>query len=138
MRETHQNRPELGYSRGHIVKALPPLQERVRHKLRSLVQSKNVSHDVLGKYLGLSRSAVTRLLNDEGNGIAFQHLERLCEFFQVTPCELMSSPQSLIQEIKPDEAQLLNHFRQLTYTQRQGLLSVLEHRPAPTKRAERG
>jgi len=122
------------------VKA-PPLQERVRQRIRTLVDTHGVSHEILGKYLGLSRSMVTRLLNDESNGIGFPHLEKLCEFFQVTPCELMNSAHSLIQEVKPEEAQLLTHFRELTYTQKHGLLAVLEGRlaqPAKSRKARWG
>lgn len=77
-----------------------------------------MSHEILGKYLGLSRSGVSRLLNDEGSGFAIQHIEKLCEFFQVTPAEILAEPGSLVQPIKPLESQLLGHFREMTELQR--------------------
>lgn len=133
--------PQLRYSRGEPVKQLS-LQERVRQRLRDLVNKSDVPHEVLGKYLGLSRSGVTRLLNDEDHGIGFAHLEKLCEFFQVTPCELMNNPHSVVQEIKPLEAQLLKRFRERTELWRHSLLSVIEEptnsRPAKSRRARAG
>lgn len=134
MLEIHSFPAEIRYSPGHTVVSRTPLQERVRRRFKALVDAKGVPHKTIGAYLGLTRSAVTRLLNDDDSSIALQHIERLCEFFQITPSEVMVEPGALIQPIAPDEAQLLTHFRQLTYTQRQGLLAVLEGRLAqPTK-----
>ena len=113
-----------------------PLQERVRHRLNVLMHDRQVPHETLAKYLGLSRSQVTRLLNDEGSGIALPHIEKVCEFFQLTPCELINEPSSLIQEVKPLEAQLLTHFRAMSELQRISLLSVLD-RPLPPKTTRR-
>jgi transcriptional regulator with XRE-family HTH domain len=90
-----------------------------------------VSHDTLGKYLGLSRSAVSRLLNDEGSGIGLPHLEKCCEFFQITPAEFMVDPGALIQPIQPLEAQLLGIFREMTELEKRGLLDVLDRNPRP-------
>lgn len=140
MTETHQNRPEIGYSRTRPVSKLS-LQERVRQRFKTLVESKHVSHEVLGKYLGLSRSGVTRLLGDEDTGFALQHIERLCEFFQITPAEIMADPGAVIVPIKPLEAQLLAHFRQMTELQRHSLLSVLDRSasvPEQRRRARLG
>lgn len=117
-----------------------PLQERVRARIRNLVTTREVGHAVLGKYLGLTRS-VTRLLNDEGQGIALQHIERVCDFFQVTASELMAESGALIQAITPTEASLLAYFRQLTEVQRMGLLAILDRsaqQPATQRRAKLG
>src|SRR5690348_17195720 len=115
------------------------LQERVRSRLKALVEQKDVSHETLAEYLGLTRSAVTRLLNDDG-GIALQHIERLCEFFQITPAEFMVEPGAAIQPVKPLEAQLLRIFREMSELERRGLLDVLDRQPRapqPGKRASR-
>lgn len=103
-----------------------PLQERVRQRFKDLAQQHGVPHETLANYIGVSRSQMTRLLNDEGSGFALPHVEKLCEFFQITPCEVMNLPSSLIQEVKPLEAQLLHHFREMTELQRQSLLTVLD------------
>ncbi len=101
------------------------LQERVRAKLRTLVEQKDVSHEVLGNYLGLTRSAVTRLLNDDG-GIALQHIERLCEFFQVTTAEMFTEPGATIHALTSIEVALLHHFRDMTEMERRSWLTILD------------
>lgn len=109
-----------------------PLQERVRQRFHDLVDAKGVSHVVLGKYLGLSRSAVTRLLNDRGSGFALQHIEKLCEFFQISAAEAVADADSLIMPVQPIEAALLSLFRQMTELERRSLLTILE-RPIYTQ-----
>jgi transcriptional regulator with XRE-family HTH domain len=101
------------------------LQERVRQKLKALVEQQGVSHERLGDHLGLTRSAVTRLLNDEG-GIGLQHIERLCEFFQVTAAEMFADPQSAIHALTPIEAALVRFFREMTELERRSWLTILE------------
>lgn len=125
MLETHDYGPEIRYSPA-IVVSKTPLQERVRRRVKTLVDDKGVAHETLGDYLGLSRSAVTRLLNDEGSGIGLQHLERLCEFFQITPAELFAEPGSLIQAVSPIEAAILDIVRKMNELSRHSLLTVLE------------
>ena len=139
MTQIHKFPPKTALFLGHSVKGLP-LQERVRQRFRTLVDQKDVPHELLGQRLGLSRSGVTRLLNDEGGGFALHHIERLCEFFQITPSEIMAEPGALIQSVTPIEAALLAHFRQMTELERRSLLTILE-RPiyaAPDKKARLG
>lgn len=117
-----------------------PLQELVRRRLRALVEKADVPLRVLGDRLHLSASGVGRILNDEGYTILLPHVEAMCDFFQISPAELMTEPGALIQPVGPEELQLLTHFRQLTYTQRHGLLAVLEGRapqPVPAHRRKR-
>lgn len=122
----HEFRPELAvFSRAFTVSKLP-LQERVRHRFKSLVESKGVQHDTLAKYLGLSRSGVTRLLNDEGSGFALHHIEKLCEFFQITPTEVVADTHAVIQAISPIEASILDIVRKMNELSRHSLLTVLE------------
>jgi transcriptional regulator with XRE-family HTH domain len=110
------------------------LQDRVRQRLRRLVEDGDVSHETLGKYVGLSRSAITRMVNADA-AISLYYVEKFCEFFQITPAEFMVEPGSLIQPVAPLEAQLLMHFRAMTDLQRHSLLSVLDRREGqPQKR----
>lgn len=125
MLRPHDFRPEIRYSPG-IVVTKTPLQERVRRRFKALVDEKGVAHDTLANHLGLSRSAVTRLLNDEGAGFALQHIERLCEFFQITPAEIVAEPGSLIQAVSPIEAAILDIVRKMNELSRHSLLTVLE------------
>lgn len=114
-----------------------PLQERVRQRLKHLVDARDVPHETLGEHLGLTRSAVTRLLNDEGAGIRLHHIERLCVFFQITPAELMTEPGALIQPLVPLEAAILDVIRKMDKLRQHSLLDVLEwpaHSVPPTKR----
>lgn len=126
------------FSERTIVKV--DLQDRVRQRLRSLVETGNVSHAILAKYVGLSRSFVTRIINADA-AISLEHLAKFCEFFQITPSELLSEPGSLIQAISPLEAQLLIHFRNMTELQRHSLLAILDRRdvqPVKRRRARLG
>lgn len=125
MREIHDFPREIRYSRATVV-SKTPLQERVRHRFKALVEERGVAHETLGDYLGLSRSAVTRLLNDEGAGIALPHIERLCEFFQITPAEVFAEPNALIQAVAPIEAAILDLVRKMNDLSRHSLLTVLE------------
>lgn len=125
MTELHKIAPKISYS--HVTPvSKPPLQERVRQRFRTLVREKDVQHEVLAKHLGLSRSAVTRLLNDEGSGFALHHIERLCEFFQITPAEVMAEPFALLQAVSPIEANILDIVRKMNELSRHSLLTVLE------------
>ena len=108
------------------------LQERVRSKLRDMVQRGNVPLEVLGTHLGLSRSGVSRILNEEGYAILLPHMETLCTFFQITPAELVAEPGAIIQPVQPIEAALLALFRQMTELERRSLLTILE-RPIYTQ-----
>lgn len=125
MLETHVFPPEIRYSSGVVV-STTPLQERVRRRVKALVDAKGVPHETIGAYLGLSRSAVTRLLNDEGSGIGLHHIERLCEFFQVTAAELFAEPGAAIQAVSPIEAAILDIVRKMNELSRHSLLTVLE------------
>lgn len=116
------------------------LQERVRQRLRQLVTKADVSHEALGKFIGVSRSHVTRMLNEDG-AILLTHVENLCTFFQVSASELMAEPGSLIQPLTPLEASLLQYFRTMTEVQRHALLSVLDRsvqEPRTARRARLG
>jgi len=104
------------------------LQERVRRAFKDRVDSARVSHEVLGNFLGLSRSGVTRLLNDVDAGFGLHHIERLCEFFQVSPAEVCADPAAAIIPVSPLEASLLDRFRKMTEMQRMSLMAVLDWR----------
>jgi transcriptional regulator with XRE-family HTH domain len=116
-----------------------PLQERVRQRLKQLVAMKDVSHATLGEYLGVSRSHVTRMLNEDG-AIMLPHIEKFCEFFQVTAAELMTDPGALIQPLTPIEAAVLDIVRKMDRLRQHSLIDVLEWQQAstiPTKRRGR-
>ena len=110
----------------HAPMARLSLQERVRHRFKTLVDTKDVSHEILGKWLGLSRSGVTRLLNDEGSGFALHHIERLCEFFHITPAEVVLEPGALVQPLSPLEAAIVDVIRKMDRLRQHSLLDVLE------------
>lgn len=93
--------------------------------MKQLVQDKGVSHARLGAYLGVSRSHVTRMLNEDG-AILLTHLEKFCEFFQVTAAEVMTEPGSLIQPLAPLEAAILDVVRKMDRLRQHSLLDVLE------------
>ena len=112
------------------------LQERVRHRLRQYVSDGNVSHEVIAKYLGVSRSHFTRLLNEDG-AILLSHIEKLCEFFQITASELMAEPGAVIQPLSPLEAGIVDRFRKMTELERHSWMVVLDKREAEEPRKRR-
>lgn len=114
------------------------MAERVRQRFKQLVDAKRVPHETLGKHLGLSRSGVTRLLNDEGSGFGLHHIEKLCEFFQITPAEAMTDPGALIQPLTPIEAAILDVVRKMDRLRQHSLLDVLEWQRASTLPTKRG
>ena len=114
------------------------LQERVRARLRTRVEEGDVSHDIIAKRLGVSRSYLTRLLKT--GTITLEYVEKFCEFFQVTASELLAEHGALIQPVTPIEAAFLAHLRAMTELERRSLLTILE-RPiyaAPGKKARLG
>lgn len=114
-----------------------PLQERIRQRLNQLVEAKKVSHATLGTYLGVSRSHVTRMLNEDG-AILLTHVEKFCEFFQVTAAELMTDPGALIQPLTPIEAAILDVVRKMDRLRQHSLLDVLEWQRASSIPSKRG
>lgn len=112
-------------------------QEMVRARLRE--RTPNLT--TLANFLKASPSTIQKKFRDGGTALCLDFLGSVTSFYQMSVSEMCALPGSLWQEIKPDEAQLLTHFRQLTYTQRQGLLAVLEGRlaqPARSRKAKWG
>lgn len=114
-----------------------PLQERIRQRIKQLVDAKGVSHATLGEYLGVSRSHVTRMLNEDG-AIALAHVEKFCTFFQITAAELMTDPGALIQPLTPLEAAILDVVRKMDRLRQHSLLDVLEWQRASSIEPKRG
>jgi hypothetical protein len=100
------------------------LQERVRARLRDW--SEGLTHAKIAEYFNVNRSSVTKLLSDRGTAITIDHLEGFAFLLQKSPSEMLAESTSAWQEVKPLEAQLLAHFRQMTELQRVSLLSVLD------------
>lgn len=112
-------------------------QEMVRARLRE--RTPNLS--ALANFLKTSPSTIQKKFREFGTGLSVDFLHDCSPFYQMSVSEMTALSNSAWQEVKPDEAQLLTHFRQLTYTQRQGLLAVLEGRiaqPAKSRRAKWG
>jgi hypothetical protein len=108
-------------------------QELVRSRLRE--RTPNVT--TLANFLKVDPSVMHKRLKAGGTALCLDFLDAASAFYQMSVSEMCALPGSLFQEIKPDEAQLLAHFRQLTYTQKQGLLSVLEGRLAQPAKAHK-
>lgn len=115
------------------------LQDRVRARLRDLVDERDIQQDTIGAFLGLSRSSVSRLLNDPDYGVMLEHIERLCEFFQITASELTAEPGALILPVSPLESDLLDRFRRMGEHERLALITVLDWRlkQQPIKKTRR-
>lgn len=107
-----------------MIRAVP-LQERVLTRIQQLVAERDFSHEALAPHLGISASAVSKLLNGK-NAIGLSHLEGFCRAFQMTPSEIVAEYGSLIQSVTPVEAAVLHLVRQMTELERRSLLTLLE------------
>lgn len=112
------------------------LQERIRARLRRLVDAEDVSHATFGKFIKKSRSATTRIINGHA-AITLQTLEAISNFFQVSVAELVVEPDALIQAVTPLEAQLLTNFRSMSELEKNSLLVVLARREIPQRTTRR-
>lgn len=109
--------------------------------VRTRLRDRTPNLTTLARFLKSSPSTIQKRLRATGTALSLDWLAEVTSFYQMSVSEMCAVPGSLWQEVKPDEAQLLTHFRQLTYTQRQGLLAVLEGRlaqPAKPRRAQFG
>lgn len=121
-------------SRGFVANKF---QELVRERLRG--RTPNLA--VFAKFLKLDPSIVQRRLREGGTALCLDFLDDATSFYQMTVSEMCALPGSLWQEVKPLEAQLLGHFRQMTELQRHSLLSVLDRSasvPEQRRRARLG
>jgi hypothetical protein len=109
--------------------------------VRTRLRERTPNFTVLARFLDSDPSTIQKRLREGGTALCLDFLASVTSFYQMSVSEMCALPGSLWQEVKPDEAQLLTHFRQLTYTQQQGLLAVLEGRlaqPAKARRAKWG
>lgn len=112
-------------------------QEMVRARLRE----KTPNYTTLANFLKTDPSVIQKRLKDGGTALCLDWLDEVRAFYQMSVAEMCALPGSLWQEIKPLEAQLLGHFRQMTELQRHSLLSVLDRsaqQPATRRRARMG
>ena len=123
------------------MKSKPPpkpvnqFQEMVRARLRGELRGKI---DALTKFLKMKdRSVLYKRFTRGGPALCLDFLDEVHQFLQMSVSEMCAMPGALWQEVKPDEAQLLTYYRQLTFTQKTGLLSVLEGRLAQPPKARR-
>lgn len=117
-----------------------PLPERVLARIQRIVAEQGFTHEALAPHLGISASAVSKLLAGK-NAIGLDHLDGFCTAFQMTPAEIVLEPDSLIQPLTPMEASMLKYFRAMTDVQRHGMLAILDRsaqEPRSTRRARLG
>lgn len=105
-----------------FVKDQNKFQEMVRTRLRE--RTDNFS--TLARFLHTDPSTVQKRLREGGSALCLDFLDDVTSFYQMSVAEMVMLPTATWQEIKPLEAQLLIHFRQMTELQRHSLLSVLD------------
>lgn len=59
-----------------------------RIKLKELMVEKDVNITRISKGTGLSRTTLTAIVNEEGRGIQMRTINKLCNYFDITPSEL--------------------------------------------------
>lgn len=120
-----------------LVTTLNKFQEMVRERLRE----KTPNFSTLARFLKADPSTIHKRLKPGGPDLSLDWLDDVRAFYQMSVSEMCAMPGSLWQEVKPLEAQLLAHFRQMTELQRHSLLSVLDRSasvPEQRRRARLG
>lgn len=59
-----------------------------RIKLKELMAKKDVNITQVSKGTGLSRTTLTAIVYEEGRGIQMKTINKLCNYFDITPVEL--------------------------------------------------
>lgn len=101
------------------------LAERVRGRLNDLVEQRGMSHETIAPHLGISASAVSKILSGK-NAISLGHIDGFCVALQVTAGEIIAEPHALIQALTPIEAAIVDIVRKMNELHRHSLLSVLD------------
>ena len=114
-----------------------PLADRVRGRLSELIDRADMSHEALAPHLGVSASAVSKLLSGK-NAIGLDHVDGFCVALQVTAAELVTEPGALIQPLVPLEAAILDVVRKMDRLRQHSLLDVLEWQRASSLPTRRG
>lgn len=110
-------------------------QEMVRARLRN----KTPNFSMLATFLKSDPSTIQKKLKEGGTALCLDWLDSASPFYQMSVSEMTAMSGSLIQEIKPMEAQLLGIFREMTELEKRSLLDVLDRRPpAPRRKARWG
>lgn len=111
---------------------LNKFQEMVRARLRE----RTPNFSTLARFLKLNPSTVHKKLAEGGPDLSLDWLDEIKPFYQMSVSEMCALPGSLWQEVKPLEAQLLAHFRQMSELQRHSLLTLLDRPDQPLTRRQ--
>jgi hypothetical protein len=109
--------------------------------VRERLREKTPNFSILARFLKADPSTIHKRLRSGGPDLSLDWLDDVTSFYQMSVSEMCALPGSLWQEVKPLEAQLLGHFRQMTELQRHSLLSVLDRSssvPEQRRRARLG
>lgn len=106
------------------IMAKSPLQERVRSRLREW--SADLTHQKIADHFHVNRSAITKLLAEDGSAITLDHIEGFTYLLQRSASEIVSEPGSLIQALTPMEAAIMDIVRKMDELGRHSLLKVLD------------
>lgn len=123
----------LGLPSVSHVTGLNTFQEMVRRRLRE----RTPNYSTLARFLKADPSTIQKRLKEGGPDLSLDWLDEVRAFYQMSVSEMCALPGSLWQEVKPLEAQLLAHFRQMTELQRHSLLSVLDRSASEPERRRR-
>lgn len=61
----------------------------IKNNLRELMKEKGVTITELHNILNISRPTLTKMANDETDGIRYDTINKLCKFFKISPNELL-------------------------------------------------
>lgn len=65
-------------------------------KIKKILKTKNKSKYWLVKNMGGGYQAISRLMNNETNGIHFDTLEKLCELLECTPGDIIEKEDKIL------------------------------------------
>lgn len=108
-------------------------QELVRSRLRD----RTPNYTTLATFLKTDPSTIQKRLKEGGTALCLDWLDAASTFYQMSVAEMCALPESVWQEVKPLEAQLLLLFREMTELERRSLLDVLDRPPKSAARRAR-
>lgn len=123
------------------LQSRPVVSNKFQEMVRARLRDRTPNLTSLASFLKIDPSIIQRRMRDDGTALCLDFLDDVRAFYQMSVSEMCALPGSLWQEVKPLEAQLLYHFRQMTELQRHSLLSVLDRsaqQPATRRRARLG
>jgi transcriptional regulator with XRE-family HTH domain len=104
------------------------LTDRVRARLRALIDAKRIRQIDIAAAMGVSQGAVSAMMKGD-HGFRLDYLEAIATLMEVPVAELIIAPDSTLMEVHKDERYLVLTLRDVTPELRQAVHLVVRNLP---------